>query len=415
MEKFYGVTKFVMDTGERYCIVMDRSTGIPIYYPLLFLTTQIRNRGAAFSTMLVAAHNLVLLLRFLDSRDINLEQRLLTKSFFKPHELDDLRDFAQRKQGIRSSKALSHRWLKDATTDTVDNGTLHSRLTTFAIYFRWYAMNILKTTELEVVEQINSMVEQIKARRPSKNGRNRNLQDRSLSDIQLDALFEVIRLGSTQNPFSVDVQRRNRLMILLLFYLGIRSGELLNIRIQDIDFSTNRIRIVRRADELADARTNEPNAKTRERLLPLSETLVQELHSYIIQDRRKIRNAKRNDYLFLTYKSGPTVGNPISKEGYHKIFSVIKSILPQLYAATGHSLRHTWNRKFSERMDSMNEKVSEERQEQIRSYLMGWRDGSGTAATYNKRFIQQKGFEAALALQKDNGTRLPVDMKDDDE
>ncbi|HDO1318114.1 tyrosine-type recombinase/integrase [Aeromonas veronii] len=415
MEKIYGVTKFVMDTGERYCIVIDRSTGIPIYYPLLFLTTQIRNRGAAFSTMLVAAHNLVLLLRFLDSRDINLEQRLLTKDFFKPYELDDLRDFAQQKQGIPSSKALSHRWLKDKTTDTVDNGTLHSRLTTFATYIRWYAMNILKATELEVVEQINSMVEQIKARRPSKNGRNSNLQDRSLSDIQLDALFEVIRLGSKQNPFSVDVQRRNRLMILLLFYLGIRSGELLNIRIQDIDFSTNRIRIVRRADELADSRTNEPNAKTRERLLPLSETLVQELHNYIIQDRRKVRNAKRNDYLFLTYKSGPTVGKPISKEGYHKIFSVVKTVLPQLYAATGHSLRHTWNRKFSERMDSMDEKVSEERQEQIRSYLMGWREGSGTAATYNKRFIQQKGFEAALALQEGNGTRLPVDMKYDTE
>ncbi|HBM1961967.1 TPA: site-specific integrase, partial [Escherichia coli] len=212
-----------------------------------------------------------------------------------------------------------------------------------------------------------------------------------------------------------DVQRRNRLMILLLFYLGIRGGELLNIRIQDIDFSANRIRIVRRADEQADSRTNEPNAKTRERLLPLAESLAQELHSYILQDRRKVRNAKKNDYLFVTYKSGPTLGNPISKGGYHKIFSVVRSISPQLYAATGHSLRHTWNRKFSERMDAMNEQVSEERQEQLRSYLMGWRDGSGTAATYNKRFIRQKGFEAALALQAGNGTSLPEDFKDDHE
>ncbi|HDS2804744.1 TPA: site-specific integrase, partial [Escherichia coli] len=81
----------------------------------------------------------------------------------------------------------------------------------------------------------------------------------------------------------------------------------------------------------------------------------------------------------------------------------------------GHSLRHTWNRKFSERMDAMNEQVSEERQEQLRSYLMGWRDGSGTAATYNKRFIRQKGFEAALALQAGNGTSLPEDFKDDHE
>lgn len=415
MEKNYRVTTFVMDSGERYCMVVDRASGLPMYYPTLFLTTQIRNKGNAFSTTLAAANNLVLLLRFLESRDINLEQRFLTKDFFKPHELDDLRDFAQRKQVRMPSKALSNPWLDDELTNIVDNGTQHSRLTTFANYLRWYAMHILKMPELDVVEQINAMAEQIKTRRPSKQGRNGDLQDKSLSDVQLDALFELIQPGSASNPFSIDVQRRNRLMILLLFYLGIRGGELLNIRIQDIDFSTNRIHIVRRADERADSRTNEPNAKTRERLLPLAESLVQELHGYITQDRRNVRNAKKNDYLFVTYKRWPTVGNPISKAGYHKIFSVVRAVSPQLYAASGHSLRHTWNRKFSERMDAMDEQVSEERQEQVRSYLMGWREGSGTAATYNKRFIQQKGFEAALALQKANGTRLPEDLKNDDE
>nr|WP_284635041.1 tyrosine-type recombinase/integrase [Escherichia coli] len=182
-----------------------------------------------------------------------------------------------------------------------------------------------------------------------------------------------------------------------------------------MDFSSNRILIVRRADERADSRTNEPNAKTRERLIPLAESLAQELHSFITKDRRKVQNAKKNDYLFVTYKRGPTVGKPISKAAYHKIFSLVKDVSPQLYAITGHSLRHTWNRKFSERMDAMDGPVSEERQEQIRAYLQGWKAGSGTAATYNKRFIQQKGFEAALALQEGNGTRLPKGIKIDDE
>ncbi|HHO3379402.1 hypothetical protein [Morganella morganii] len=47
--------------------------------------------------MLAAASNLVVLLRFLESRGIDLEQRFLTKNFFKYYELDDLWDFAQRK------------------------------------------------------------------------------------------------------------------------------------------------------------------------------------------------------------------------------------------------------------------------------------------------------------------------------
>ena len=228
-------------------MVVDRSSGLLVYYPNLFLTTQIRNRGDAFSTMLAAASNLVMLLRFVDSRGINLDQRFLIKDFFKPHELDDLRDFAQRKQGNKPLMAPSSPWLEDATIDIVDNGTQYSRLTTFANYLRWYAMNILKTVELEVAEQINIMATQIKTRRSSKKGRNSDLQGRSLSDVQLNMLFEVILLGSESNPFSKDVQRRNRLMVLLLFYLSIRGGELLNIRIQDVDFCTNKIRIVTRA------------------------------------------------------------------------------------------------------------------------------------------------------------------------
>ncbi|WP_337021490.1 hypothetical protein [Pantoea anthophila] len=67
MEKNYRVTIFVMDIGERYCMVVDRTSGLPMHYLTLSLTTQIRNKGNAFSTTLAAANNLVLLLRFLDS------------------------------------------------------------------------------------------------------------------------------------------------------------------------------------------------------------------------------------------------------------------------------------------------------------------------------------------------------------
>jgi integrase len=93
--------------------------------------------------------------------------------------------------------------------------------------------------------------------------------------------------------------------------------------------------------------------------------------------------------------------------------TVVKAVSPKLYALTGHKLRHTWNRKFSELMDSMDNSPSEERQEQIRSYLMGWKPGSGSAAHYNKRFRQEQANKAALALQESSGTRLPQDLRND--
>ena len=71
MEKNYRVTTFVMDSGERYCMVVDRASGLPMYYPTLFLTTQIRNREDAFSTMLAAANNLVMLKWFTEFGHLN--------------------------------------------------------------------------------------------------------------------------------------------------------------------------------------------------------------------------------------------------------------------------------------------------------------------------------------------------------
>lgn len=43
--------------------------------------------------------------------------------------------------------------------------------------------------------------------------------------------------------------------------------------------------------------------------------------------------------------------------------------------------------------------MTPEREQQLRSYLMGWNPTSGTAATYNKRHIKEKAGEAVLGLQ----------------
>lgn len=417
MAKAYGVSRFIMDSGERYCLVVERPTCLPLYYPNLYLTTQLRNKSDAFATIEAEASHLVVFLRFLDQRRIDLEARLVKRQFLKDFEIDALRDFAQRKlrkfsAGVSYGSAFNLDESQEPT-EIVSNGTQYLRLTAIANYLNWFARHLLDKAEHGTVEQIGVMCGQIKARRPEKKGRNDDRRDKSLNDEQLDALFEVIRPGSDLNPFTESVQKRNRLMILLLFHLGIRGGELLNIRIRDIDFSKNQLKIVRRADEKDDTRTNQPNAKTLGRLLPLGDTLVKELHDYIIRDRRKVRNANRNDFLIVTHKEGPTQGHPISKAAYHKVIAVVRAVSSQIYAMSGHMLRHTWNRRFSERMDSMDSPLGEARQEQLRSFLMGWKEGSGTAAIYNRRFAEKKGHEASLRMQRSSGTRVPKDFADD--
>ena len=65
---------------------------------------------------------------------------------------------------------------------------------------------------------------------------------------------------------------------------------------------------------------------------------------------------------------------------------------------SAHVLRHTWNENFSIAMDK--EKTGEETEKKIRSYLMGWSETSGTAATYTRRHIRNKAREVSLDIQK---------------
>lgn len=249
---------------------------------------------------------------------------------------------------------------------------------------------------------INEFVDKIRERRPKLRRRSRQDQpEKSLDGNQINHLLEVIKCGAAFNPFGENLQIRNRLIILVLYSLGIRSGELLNIRISDINFSDSSLAIRRRADDKNDPRVKQPLVKTMERKLPLSSALAKELHNYITSVRRKFKNARKHEYLFVTHKSGPTQGMPLSSMAYHKVIDSIRNVMPELCNLTGHKLRHARNYEFSKKLDEMPERVSEAEQEKMRSNLMGWTPGSGTAQIYNKRFIQDKSHKVAIKLQED--------------
>ena len=56
------IKTFVMATGERYCVLADKQTGVPLFYPNLFVTTQIRNNSQSLSAMETAFNGIQILL-----------------------------------------------------------------------------------------------------------------------------------------------------------------------------------------------------------------------------------------------------------------------------------------------------------------------------------------------------------------
>lgn len=409
---------FVMSDGERYCLLVDNSSGLPLYYPNLFVTTQVRNKSLSYSAMESALSGISILLRFMAERNDDIEARFNLNKYFEMHELDAIKDYCQIKfrvkaASIDSNVMFTHDELQEGE-EKASSQTEYIRLTVISHYVKWLAELLSgESRDKSVALRIGKMTKGLEARRPVKRKRNDGLAGNGLDEKQIEMLFELFRPDSNLNPFvDKSLRVRNRLIFLMLYHLGLRGGELLNIRINDIDFNKNELVVVRRADEEDDPRADQPLAKTLDRRLPLKDTLVKEIHTYIINVRKKIVRRGQPDFLFVTHKAGPTKGQPISKSGYNKVMEIIRKVSPVLYNFTGHQLRHTWNEMFSVLMDTMDNPPSEVLQEEIRSHLMGWKIGSGTAAIYNKRFTARKAQEAALKLQQ-GMVRLPKDMEND--
>lgn len=393
------ITHFVMPNGERYCLLCESPQRVPCFYPNLFITSQVRNRSLSLSAMRHRLAALAVFMAFLSHKNMShhdLEVRFHTLAFLSVNEIDELADMCQRNFYEHQSAFP----LPRPTARGVAKQTTYIRLTYIADYLRWLASLLLqRRREKEVRKRIEEMHVAITSRRPPTRHRNQ-LQEKGLSAQQSATLLEVLRPASPLNPYaSAPIRARNQVMLLLLYYLGLRGGELLNIRISDIDFQACTLTIARRPDAPGDPRPHQPLVKTRDRLLPVSSSLIQHIHHYITTHRRGVKGAKRHDYLFVTHKQGAHAGQPLSLSAYKRVIMILRAQVPFLQGFTAHQLRHTWNERLSEQFDAMARPPSEAEQESIRSYLMGWQDGSGTASIYNKRFIRRLSERAALHLQ----------------
>ena len=77
----YRIRHCRWESGERYCMLVDAETGMPPWWPTLYITTQVRNRGHSVATMEQALSSIWMLLRFAEAEEIDLEERVLTRGF----------------------------------------------------------------------------------------------------------------------------------------------------------------------------------------------------------------------------------------------------------------------------------------------------------------------------------------------
>lgn len=394
-----SVKQVVLDSGERYMLLVN-GVGMPLYFPALYVTVVVRGGSRATNTIRNALSAIKALYIWQDACQVDVESSFSTGRLLEAYQIHALRDFIQCSLGHdalveKKPRSITARRSKPKIVSTK---VQYARLTVVADYLGFIAIQLQQGSE-ENKRRIHAMVSTIKACRPRISNRSVKDRDEIHLDVKLlDRLDKILKPGSKENPVkNYGTQVRNALMIAILRITGMRRGELLNLKVEDIDFSANQLSIVRRPDSKSDIRVFQPVAKTRVRTFPVDALLAERIHDYVLKYRNCVPGARKHGYLFVTHKAGPSCGRPLSIAGFAKFMREIKSIGPEFQGVHAHALRHAWNYMFSQQMDEMG--VTTEREQQVRSYLMGWSPTSGTAATYNKRHIKEEAAKAVLGLQ----------------
>ncbi|WP_161569407.1 tyrosine-type recombinase/integrase [Alteromonas portus] len=397
-----------MQNGLRVPVLLEN--GIPHFYSTLHISREFLN--TSHNTKKNVLECIRLFIQWLKNQDIQIEQRLAEGNFLNQVELERLLDFLNYDKptisNLCSGVAIHPRSYKFVSVKTYRN-----RAASIKNYLK-FLYRFLSSSEERKQAEID-LDAFIKTRQPRDNSYKKIKEEKAISDKILSLLFNAIEPSSSDNPWTSDlgIRVRNQLIVCLLYETGIRRGELLGIRISDINFQSNQLAVKRRHDALDDSRLSQPNTKTRERNIPLSDSLIDLMHEYVSKHRGVSKRAKRHELLFVSHKRNK--GEPLSLQSLNLVFRTLNRKVEDLSGLHPHLFRHHMNYKISKLIDEKFSHLGAEDKAatdaQIRSYHMGWSSTGNSQEHYNKRYAREKANEAlrnrdiklALMSKKDEG------------
>ncbi len=440
--------EFIEKSGERFSLLVDEN-GIPDFWITLFMTTVVRSY--THSTQRSYISHLYHLSLWEEKIQTRLSDRIITASqnkgendirFFSHSEVQSLAEHcklqtkAARKLNNSNNKVIQFKKpTSKAPLLTVSIAQQNQRIKVVAEYFEFLANNLLrnKASFSGYVDIIKETKDWLLSKKPKGVSRSTTF-DPDAKAPPPEVFFkvmELVRPFNDKNPFTELVKNRNYLLFRLLYETGLRSGEILQLKITDIKFSENLIEVRRRHNDLEDTyRSIEPNAKTLERDIYITPELAEEIRAYVIKERRLMPNANKHSFLFVSNK-GKSAGNPISLIQFSKIVEKVaedesladfikKHGFKGAKRITRHGFRHDFNNRLSISIDKNNEKareegrlhdiISEKQELERRMYLMGHKNES-SSSIYNLRHTKKQA--ESLLLREMQNIDFLINPKDD--
>lgn len=314
----------VLESGERLPLLVECATGAPLYEPALYVLTRLRAKNLASATITQHCWAIMVLCFFLKNREIDLGDRMTRGQLLTLAEVEALARWCRlkvenlvglndklhppRAASVTSLERTRMRRSLPSKVSEVGAETAATRGLYIAAYLKWLVGR--RTTDTIVIPHpalastsataLLALAEHL----PAIN-RNARVVRKGFTQKARQQILEVVNPDSNGNPWTGEhCRRRNEMVVRWLLHLGLRRGEFLGIQTSDIDFQRNEVTIARRADDIDDPRRDEPNTKTYDRLLPLSDEMATLARNYILKIRNQLKGAQKHKYLLVANGTG---------------------------------------------------------------------------------------------------------------
>jgi len=192
-------------------------------------------------------------------------------------------------------------WIVSLVADKISNSSINRKISSLNSYYKF----LLKTGDIKI------------------NPLNEHKALKTKSTIQLPfSEKEILNALNSKNFKNSFEGFRDYLVLELLYTTGIRRQELIDLKIQNIDYSNSRIKVL--------------GKRNKERYIPLIESSLNSIKKYL-QFRNKLKNIKSNDTLILTSK-----GKKIYENLVYRITKKYFSSFSTKLKKSPHILRHSF-------------------------------------------------------------------------
>ena len=414
----FKLRTFIDRSGHEMSVLVN-SNSQPFFWPNVFAAMEFRNKSP--KTLAAVLRALGMFELWINSKEYPDSNQLASGESLAMHEAEDLARFlrlnrpaqdeeAGINQAIFQQKVVRLESVRKSKTQTITKNKYAGRVEA-ANRVRWVAMYLEFLRDRAISASCNQD-DQKALERKSNIGINRlkKLAPRGGSYASNEALIgineEVVHLVrdslNPANHFSNNLfgttflRARNFLIWSLLSETGMRREELVKLKVEDINYPTRRVAI--------------RESKTLPRTVPISESTAESFHNFIMEHWSKLP-AKHTAHGRLLIGAN---GNPLKTGSINLIFTRIRERIPGVpNYLTPHTLRRTWNERYSARIDALppEQRPSVKEETEIRNRLMGWSDNSQEGARYAKRHIRHKAD--AIAEELANALTTPEMSTDD--